>query len=371
VIRFRCPRPDLSTFVDVRTDDVRGLWLNGRALPVAHVWSNGRVALPGLIQHNQLVVETRSAYGSEDSGLRRVADAEREGVYSELSRAGASRVFACFDQPDLRAPFRLDVEAPAGWTCLSNTRATRRAPAGSGHWWFTATAPIAPYLLNLVAGTLSSRGAMCPRPNGSPVPIGVHTLGEPARNWLDVVKDLTRSLAFYGQELGVDYPFAKCDLAFVPGFGPLAFSAPGLMTLNEAALDSVFTRDDHRLLVLNHELAHAWLGGTIDIRRADDDWLFEALATYLARTATEHINSEAQPWATNPKQVPPDHGYAEDAQLIKNVEGVIGRRAVLDGLCLYLRRFAGACTDPDDLTECWSLAAGRRLAGWRDANRER
>jgi aminopeptidase N len=371
VIRFGCRRPGAATFVDVAMDEVNGVWLNGRAVAPADVCNGSRMALPALAARNVLAVEASSGYASHRHGLSRIVDAPNgvACVHSYCFPDHAPQIFACFDQPDLRARFLVEITAPDGWSCLSNAAIVSSPPVGrtAGRWRFAATRPIAPCVLSVVAGTLSS----CTLGAGldhSRLPLGLHAAQPDGAGRLAVVAEgFVRCLSYYENALAARYPYPKCDLAFVPGFRSLGFGAPGLITFSEEAFDQYARRDDGRLIVLSHELAHAWIGGWVDMRRRDDGWLIEALTTYLSRTATEELLPAARPWSTRTDLPPPDHGYDGDARLIKTVEHVIGRDTLFDGLRDFLRRFGGGTAAPQDLTDCWSRASGRALPDWLTA----
>jgi aminopeptidase N len=111
-------------------------------------------------------------------------------------------------------------------------------------------------------------------------------------------------------------------------------------------------------------LAHAWCGGLLDISGSDDTWLGEPLTTYLCRTALEQIHAGATPWAPSVSRELPDHAYAGDAATARQLEALIGRQAVLDGLGDLMRHHAHGCATKDDLVESWSRASGRDLHRW-------
>jgi aminopeptidase N len=364
VIRFRCRRPGGSTFADVAMDEVNSLSLNGRALAPAEVCRGSQVALPALEARNVLQVEARSRYARHGRGLRRITDV-RDGVdcvHSYCFPDHAPRIFACFDEPDLRASFQVEIAAPDGWSCLSNAAVAMSPPAGAaGRWQFAATRPIAPYVLSVVAGRLTARTHDVRLDHGR-LPLGLHIARPGCAGLLPAVaEDFVRCIRYYENALAARYPFSKCDLAFVPGFRALGFGAPGLITFSEEAFAQLAGRDDDRLIAISHELAHAWIGGWVDTCRRDDGWLSEALTTYLSRTATEDLLPTARPWSTRADLPPPDHGYDDDARLIKAVEHDIGRDALLDGLRAFLRRFGSRTAEPQHLATCWPGASGRAI----------
>ena len=156
-IRFRCARPDASTFVDLLAPSVTSVVLNGRELDPGAVFDGSRIALDGLEEANELVVDAQCAYSRTGEGMHRFADPEDGEVYlyTQYEPADARRVFANFEQPDLKAPFTFSVTAPSTWTVLSNgAQDGEPEPVddSSATWRFVPTLPIATYITTVVAG---------------------------------------------------------------------------------------------------------------------------------------------------------------------------------------------------------------------------
>lgn len=369
-VRFRRKRDDVVAFADLQAVSIQQIALNGRPLDVGRV-HDGRVDLPTLAGENTLVVEAEFGYASAAEGLNCVArGAEGSSVYSKTNQGGAPRIFCCFDQSDLRAPFTVSVRAPADWSCLANGPVVARPTDGRGPWRFAPTIPLAPYQFSVCAGSFRGVTLVCERTRGSALPVTLWgmprgpTLLQPEA----VLELLQQPLRYYERTLGVPYPYGKCDLVFVPGFPALAFSAPGLIAIHDGLLEDGEGKPAlYFAMVIAHELAHAWIGGLADVRRHDDMWLQEAITTYLSRTALSEIRSNSSPWAASASAILPDHGYAEDAEKIRQLEGLIGRQGVTLGLGTLLRRHAHGTATKDDLVRCWSEASGRDLRAWAAA----
>jgi aminopeptidase N len=180
-----------------------------------------------------------------------------------------------------------------------------------------------------------------------------------------LVELVRRPLRYYADALGIPYPYPKCDLAFVPRFPLLAFSPPGLAVLQDRLLKPSENRPALYLdCVLAHELAHAWFGGLLDLRDENEMWLQEALATYISRTALEEIQPGSTPWAPDTSASLPDHAYAGDAALLRRLEELIGRPALMDGLATLMRRYSHATVSRDDFVRSWSESSGQDLRSW-------
>src|SRR3954452_22699756 len=109
-----------QTFIDVRPRQLRNAVLNGVELDLDADFSaaDGRLRLQVPQGTNELLVDAVMAYSHDGEGLVQhvdPADADRY-VYAMSFLDAAPRWFACFDQPDLKAPFTVEVIAPTDWT---------------------------------------------------------------------------------------------------------------------------------------------------------------------------------------------------------------------------------------------------------------
>jgi aminopeptidase N len=368
-IRFLSKHPGSASFADLQAFSVRRVTLNGADLDIDRTYHPGRLELPQLASENTLVVEADFSYTSAETGLHRVTGPGGSTcVYSKVYPGGAPRIFCCFDQPGLRAPFTVAVNAPAGWSCLANGPVTSQPEDGDTTWWkFATTHPIAPVNASVCAGPFSGPAFTCQRDPHLPLPVTVNALPSAAALLETTVSpELVRQpLAYYEHGLSA-YPYDKCDFIFVPAYPKRAGSAPGLVIIRDTVLAEA-QADETGLslaIVIAHELAHEWFGGLIDLCRRDDGWLIEPLTTYISRTALEEIHPGITPWAPAVSQALPDHAYAPDAATIRQLEELIGRQAVLTGLSELLRRHAHSCATKDDLVRYWSQASGTNLRSW-------
>ena len=134
VIRFSCCRPGAGSFADLIAQTVHEITLNGTPLDPATAYAEGRILLPGLAEHNELRVVADCAYTSDGSGLHRTVDSADGKVYTftQFEPADARKVYANFEQPDLKAEFTFHITAPAHWIVLSNQPAPDPVPSGDG-----------------------------------------------------------------------------------------------------------------------------------------------------------------------------------------------------------------------------------------------
>ena len=155
-VRFRARQIGVGTFVDLVADRIREATLNGESLNIDNYAPETGLELPTLAEDNTLVVDTDCIYSNTGEGLHRFVDPVDSAVYlySQFETADAKRMYACFDQPDLKAPFTLTVTAPADWEVVSNGRPATRSegPGGAQLVRFSTTPPLSTYVTALVAG---------------------------------------------------------------------------------------------------------------------------------------------------------------------------------------------------------------------------
>lgn len=347
------------------------LTLNGAPLDFETPCHAGHLPLPDLAYENLLVVEADMYYTSAEAeaGLHRVRETDgNDYVYGKGYPEGARRIYCCFDQEDLRAPFRVSINAPAGWSCLANGPLVSR-PDGdeTGPWRFAATLPIAPFLSSFCAGHYAGSAFSCPRDNDPPLPVAVNYRPSMKESVNAVFRPelVSRPLRYYERVLAAAYPYVKCDLVFVSRYRPLAYGAPGLITIREQVLAQAANDESGLYLaaVLAHELAHAWFGGMFNMYESDG-WLIEALTTYISRCALEELHPGIDPWDESLSRTLPDHAYVKYAAPIRQLAELIGTEAVLDGLISLIHDRAHACFTKDDVIRSWSRTGGRDLREW-------
>jgi aminopeptidase N len=388
--RFRCKAPGASTFLDVPESDSLVAEFNGTDL--SGQVSRGRLPLVGLRPVNEVKVQARMHYSTNGFGLIRYRD-PRTGevvIYSQLEPFFAHTVFACFDQPDIRARFTLRVTAP--WsTIVTNTPAE---PAPSTDANFRQTQPISPYLFAIVAGDLHSEvcstggrdyGFFC-RPSSAG--------NLDARALAMLTAD---GLQFFEQLLGMPYPYEKYDQIFLPEFyNPSGMEHPGCVTLSDSfILPSEASAYDQvsRALMILHEMAHMWFGDFVSIRWWNDLWLKEGMATYMAHEAMSSIKylpnawsvfaNGLKNWAYRQDQLPGTHPvvgavpdvqtaltsfdgitYAKGAAVIRQLSALLNRDDFMSAISQHLRARACESTDWPETMAALAEHAGDDLSEW-------
>ncbi|MBE1492878.1 aminopeptidase N [Plantactinospora soyae] len=396
-IRFRSATPGAATFVEVRPAKLLGVRLNGTKLDPAALDDN-QFALTGLLAENELVVEAEMAYSNAGEGLHRFVDPADGQTYLYAMSAidNAQRIFACFDQPDLKAPVTLSVVAPEDWIVAGNGELA--ATPTPGRWEFAATPPLATYIVSLIAGPYHVL-----RGEHDGIPLGLYcrrSLAEQLDRDADEIFAVTRQCLDRLHDLfDVRYPFGKYDQAFVPEFNMGAMENPGLVTFRDDHLYRSVVTDverEKRATTIAHEMAHMWFGDLVTLRWWDDLWLNESFAEYFGtRVAAEAtrfggawttFGLRRKAWGYAADQRPSTHpvapsevadaaealsnldgiSYAKGASVLRQLVAWLGDEAFLAGLRGYFaaHRFGNATLA--DLLAALSASSGRDLTGWAE-----
>ncbi|CAM5477434.1 aminopeptidase N [Streptomyces avidinii] len=398
-IRFRAAAAGSSTFADLIAPSVNAVTLNGRALDVAAVFDGARVALDGLAAENVLVVDANCAYSRTGEGLHRFVDPEDGEVYlyTQYEPADARRVYANFEQPDLKAPYRFEVTAPEGWQVWSNGAEESRE---AGVWRFAETAPISTYITCVVAGPYHyvtdsyTRGDLT-------IPLGAMCRKGLAKHFDadDVFLVTKQGFDLFHELFDYPYPFGKYDQAFVPEYNLGAMENPGLVTFREEYIfrgKVTQASYERRANVILHEMAHMWFGDLVTMKWWDDLWLKESFADFMGSFGLVEATRFEQAWVTfanNRKawayradQLPSTHPitadirdledaklnfdgitYAKGAAVLKQLVAYVGREAFLEGARRYFKANAYGNTTLDDLLSVLAEVSGRDMAKWSRA----
>ncbi|MBH1934153.1 aminopeptidase N [Streptomyces sp. AV19] len=303
-IRFRA-QAGARTFVDLVASRVHGIELNGNALDPAACYTGARILLADLGDDNELRVTADCSYAGPGEGLQRSFDVDGSvHLHTQFEVCAARRVFAVFDQPDLKAPLRLTVTAPNHWEVFSNSPTPSPHPvdASTARWRFPATPPLPSYVMALVAGPFQvHRSQVTLRGRSIPLAVAARPSRLDASDAEEILDVTRRGIEYFSTAFGQDYPFAKHDQIVVPDLVPTAMENAGCVTLSEDLLSRSKAAEalrERRVETVLHELAHMWFGNLVTIKWWDDLWLKEAFATYWAVTARAGTTGRRPAWAT-------------------------------------------------------------------------
>ena len=398
-VRFEA-LPGADTYIDLAADTVRRATLNGHAIDVSGYDESRGIPLIGCERDNVLVVDADCRYSHTGEGLHRFVDPVDDEVYlySQFETADAKRMFACFDQPDLKAVFDITVTAPAHWQVISNGAPVSVQHDGDNAVHTFATTPrMSTYLVALVAGPYARWDDVYVDDFGE-IPLGVFCRASLAQ-FMDAERlfaETKQGFGFYHRNFGVPYAFGKYDQLFVPEFNAGAMENAGAVTfLEDYVFRSRVTRASYerRAETVLHEMAHMWFGDLVTMRWWDDLWLNESFATFASvlcqAEATEYTQAWTtfanveKSWAYRQDQLPSTHPvaadipdlhavevnfdgitYAKGASVLKQLVAYVGLEHFLAGLRDYFAAHAFDNATFDDLLGALERASGRDLSDW-------
>ncbi|GAQ56602.1 aminopeptidase N [Streptomyces acidiscabies] len=401
-VRFDVAEGGAESFIDLVAPAALEVTLNGDALDPDEVFKDSRIALPGLLAGpNVLRVVADCAYTNTGEGLHRFVDPvdQQAYLYTQFEVPDARRVFASFEQPDLKATFRFTVKAPTGWTVISNSPTPEPK---DDVWEFEPTPRISTYITALIVGPYHSVHSVYKK-DGQSVPLGIYcrpSLAEFLDS--DAIFEVTRQgFDWFQEKFDYAYPFKKYDQLFVPEFNAGAMENAGAVTIRDQYVFRSKVTDaayETRAETILHELAHMWFGDLVTMEWWNDLWLNESFATYTSIACQAYAPGSRWPhswttfansmktWAYRQDQLPSTHPimaeindlddvlvnfdgitYAKGASVLKQLVAYVGMDAFFQGVQAYFKAHAFGNTRLSDLLGALEETSGRDLKSWSKA----
>ena len=393
---FSTSTPGASTWIDIIAREVTFANLNGRDIDVAEHFDGTRLQLQELLPENILIVSAKCNFMNTGEGLHRFVDPVDGEVYlySQFETADARRMYACFEQPDLKATFTLAVTAPEHWEVISNEQVISHE---GGRWQFATSPVMSTYITALVAGPYYVVRDEYVGAAGT-YPLGLYCRKSLAE-YLDadeIFLITKQGFSFFEDAFGQPYPFSKYDQLFVPEFNNGAMENAGCVTFLEdfvfrsRVTDAAYEERSNTIL---HEMAHMWFGDLVTMKWWDDLWLNESFAEWAA----SHANTRAtrftdawttfanlrKAWAYRQDQLPSTHPiaadmvdldavrvnfdgitYAKGASALRQLVAYVGEEEFLEGIRAYFAKYAWGNTELNDLLAELEVTSGRDLSAW-------
>jgi aminopeptidase N len=391
-IRFRSRGGE--TFVDLKPVRVNEVRLNGETVD-PDLLDRGRLPIRTVEGDNELVVDAVMPFRNDGEGLHRSTDPAdgRSYVYGMMFMDAAPSVFACFDQPDLKAPYTLHVQAPADWTVVANASGTNPEP---GTWEFERSQPLSTYFVTVVAGPYH---LISDHHDGIPLGLSVRASMAAALDAdADELFTLTKQcFDEFHRLFGIRYPFGSYHQAFVPEFNAGAMENPGCVTFRDPLVfTSRVTRGMRiqRATTLAHEMAHQWFGNIVTPAWWDDLWLNESFAEYMGNRVTADVTEYGDAWVDNAyarrqwgltaDQRPSTHpvagngakdasaalqdfdgiSYAKGSSILKQLNATMGDDVFFAGAIDHFTRHRFGNATMHDLFESWERAGAGDLSAF-------
>jgi aminopeptidase N len=398
-IVFTCNTSGYKTFVDAVGKSIKSATLNGAAVDTSR-YDGETLHIEGLANQNELIIVMEGQYSNTGEGLQRSVDPVDQEVYlySQGETAYIRKMYACFDQPSLKAEFTFHVTAPAHWEVISNNPVSTKVEAeGKSHWSFTKTPRISTYVTAVVAGPYAH--VHDTYVGKKTVPLGIYLRKSLAKHLdADEIFTITKQgFKYFENVFGLSYPFDKYDQIAVVDFNWGAMENVGAVTFKENLL--VFRSKVTDRMYLNrantilHEMAHMWFGNLVTMSWWDDLWLNESFAewsSYLAmfeatkfKNSWSAFSSERKNWAYRQDQLISTHpivtdmvdieavnanfdgiSYAKGASVLHQLAAYVGRDNFIAALQAYFAKYAFKNTTLQDLLTELEAQSGRDLKPW-------
>lgn len=408
--------PASSTFIDLIAPSVKRIVLNGQDIPLAN-YRDSRIELFDLLERNHLEVEAECAYMHTGEGLHRFTDPADHLTYcySQFEVPDARRVYACFEQPDLKATYQFNVTVPSDWIVLSNSRTPApepvtvnanpegvqtKSPSGENPrhtFCFAKTPKISTYITAFVAGPFHEVRDELTSCDGRQIPLGVY-VRQSLVKYLDadfILDQTKRGFEFYEQQFARPYPFDNYDQIFVPEYNAGAMENAGCVTLrDEYVFRTPPTTAQLEALsdTILHELAHMWFGDLVTMKWWDDLWLNESFAEFMSywcmSEATQFSNAWTgfcirKVWGVNCDQMPTTHPivapikdladvevnfdgitYSKGACVLRQLVSWVGLESFLKALHAYFEKHQWSNATLQDLLTELETVSGKDLDSW-------
>ncbi|WP_370518805.1 aminopeptidase N [Microlunatus sp. Gsoil 973] len=402
LVRFSA-REAATTHIDLIAERVLSASLNGDDLDPGS-FDGSRLPLPVAAGDNELAVLALCRYSRSGEGLHRFVDPadQRTYLYTQFEASEARRVYACFEQPDLKATFELTVLAPSDWTVIANSIGDEPTLVDGlqdvSSWHFSPTPRVSTYLTSLVAGHYAVVSDSHTTKSGE-LPMSI-LVRKSLQEHLDADRIFATTKAgfdIFEEHFEYAYPFGKYDQAFVPEYNMGAMENIGCVTLRDDLVfrsrvtEASYRQRDETIL---HELAHMWFGDLVTMVWWDDMWLKESFAEFSAtfaiaertgdpQTAWATFTGSRKNWAYRQDQLPTTHPiaadmvdleavesnfdgitYAKGASVLRQLVAFVGQAAFLEGARAYFAEHAFGNTRLADLLKALEGPSGRDLSGW-------
>ena len=400
VVKFSCNKAGYETFIDAVGRNVIKATLNGQVVDTAN-YDGESIFIKNLATENELVIHMNGLYSKTGEGLQRSVDPVDNEVYlySQGETAFIRKMYPCFDQPDLKATFTLDVTAPAHWQVISNNPVREKIDLADkkSKWSFSTTLRIPTYITALIAGPYYS--VQDEYVGKKRVPLGIYCRKSLAEflDPADIFLITKQGFTYFEKVFGLEYPFEKYDQIAVVDFNWGAMENAGAVTFLERLLvfrSKVTERMyNARANTILHEMAHMWFGNMVTMKWWDDLWLNESFAewsSYLAmvegtrfKNSWTGFNQERKNWAYRQDQLSSTHpivsdmkdidtvagnfdgiSYAKGASVLQQLVAHVGRENFILGLQKYFTKHAFKNTTLDDLLYELTQTSGRDLKPW-------
>ena len=381
--------------LDFRPDpeNVTSVSLNGKKTKAAvgneHIVVSGTKANPG---RNTVSI----SFVSQDQSLNRNSDY----LYTLLVPDRARTVFPCFDQPDMKAVFRLSLELPSSWKAIANgpVEEEEMVSGTRKRLRFGESGLLSTYLFAFCAGVFEEYTA----PVGDLEVSALYRETDPLKvaQMPDIFREVGDALSFMEEYTGIEYPFGKYGFAILPGFQFGGMEHPGAIFFTDRRMflpeHPTTAERISRVELISHETAHMWFGDAVTMKWFNDVWIKEVFANHFAAkvsagrfggvdsSVNDFISFNMAAYAedrtggtvslSQPLSNLQDAGlvygnivYDKAPVVMRMLSSIMGEDSFRDGLREYLSVYKYSNATWDDLIAVLDKYSDEDLASWSDA----
>src|ERR1700731_383713 len=397
----------LPEWLDFREGSIQAMAVNGQRS--SGNIQNGHVEFPAKLLklgENLVQIDFKAPVGPAGKATPSFEDKDNgsEYIYTLFVPMDADMAFPCFDQPDLKAKFRLTLKtlnAPEDWSVISNSPVVGSSIEAMGSnrlrtTVFSETRPISTYLFAFAVGPFRKINPV----NGLPGLYVRKSKLQKAEAEAAAVQQITADgIKYLSSYFAQPFPFSKYDMVLIPGLAYGGMEHAGATFLREESVlfRTAPTHSDllNRDILVLHELTHQWFGDLVTMRWFDDLWLKEGFAQYMAYQALASLKPQENVWTRFYQSIKPDayeidstkgttpiyqeipnfedaksaYGaivYSKAPGVLKQLAFVLGADKFREGLQLYLKEHAYGNAEWNDLVRAFERVSGRPLGHWAE-----
>ncbi|MBL0735920.1 ERAP1-like C-terminal domain-containing protein [Flavobacterium sp. GN10] len=374
-----------------KTSNIKTVEANGKKLSIVH--ENGHIIIPisTLVSGKNTV---SISFIAGNLSLNRNDDF----LYTLLVPDRASTLFPCFDQPDLKATYKLRLSVPKDWSVLAGADVVEKLEKGDfTSYTFGESDKMSTYLFSFVAGKFKSATQ---KPGLEMTMLYRENSPEKFRVSADTIFNLhQQSLDFLEKYTNYKFPFQKLDFASIPVFQYGGMEHVGAIQYRESTLfldnSATDTEKLNRAKLIAHETSHMWFGDLVTMKWFDDVWMKEVFANFMAdkimnpifpkvnhnlQFFTAHYPSafaEDRSLGTHPikqhlanlKDAGSLYGaiiYNKAPIMMRQLEASMGKEAFQKGIQKYIQKYANDNADWNNLVELLDAETPLDMKKWSD-----
>ena len=323
----------------------------------------------------------------------------KEFLYTLLVPDRASTLFPCFDQPDLKAIYHLNISAPKGWDVLCGALLKDTiVQEDKATYIYNPTDKMSTYLFSFVAGAFETtqntiddfKMSLLYRETDS---------AKIRTSIPEIFRLHYEAVSFLEEYTNKQFPFQKLDFATIPGFQYGGMEHVGAIQYRESSLfmDETATKSSalRRGKLIAHEVSHMWFGDLVTMKWFNDVWMKEVFANFMA----DKIANPSFPEFNHDLQFVLSHyssAYAEDRTqgatpirqyldnlknagslygniiynkapiMMRQLEATMGKQAFKEGIQEYIKTYANSNADWNELVSILDKKTDIDMKAWSD-----